>query len=786
MRHRLVHPSWATLTPIVLCGALASLALASTPATAVAPRVVVATASPVPANVTVVAAPITTRFDVTLRVRDAAALTAYIAGLADPSSPDYRRFLTTSEFASRFGASQSSVASLRRYFSNFGLHVGSLSKGRVVLHVSGSTTAIAHAFSTSVVSVRRANGQLAAQFVAPATLPASIGSMVAGIGGFSSVIEPSSNLVRAHVSAHASIPSSCSSTTNPAQNLGGGYNVAQQATLYGLSAQWQAGHTGVGQTIGIYELGQYDPADVATFDQCYKITPNLSTVNVDNGPGPAFSDEATLDVEEAAALAPGANIIVYQGPQGQNGPLDVFQTMADQNVATVVSTSWGTCEDDQSNSPSAEVPIFEQMATQGQTVLSAAGDEGSSDCHGITGVAGQNQLAVDDPASQPLVTGVGGLTISSIAGPTESVWNTGAGTSNPGAGGGGKSILWKRPSWQNATGITGADTARLVPDLSVMGDPRTGFVMYYSGVASGQCTKNACGWQPVGGTSIGSPLVSALVVTAAQACGVGRLGFINPALYAMATSGFIDVTLGNNDLFSVGGYAAGVGYDMASGLGSPRPGTFFTGLCPTPFDTAHSSVSPTSLRATTGVPGAGLRASVRTSSGQAITNASVVVSAVGSSGTVKVDGDVASATGAGTATYDVTTDATGAASFTVTSSTPQVVTVTVTYQSQTVGTSSIAFAAPTAPGRASIAKLTALAAGFSLRVHAPSNTGGSAITRYQYSTNAGASWVTLARGATSATVAHLAKRHTYVVVVRAVNAVGPGPASARHLVRTKA
>ena len=176
---------------------------------------------------------------------------------------------------------------------------------------------------------------------------------------------------------------------------------------------------------------------------------------------------------------------------------------------------------------------------------------------------------------------------------------------------------------------------------------------------------------------------------------------------------------------------------------------------------------------------------MRTSANVALANASVVVSALGSSGKVLVNGDPTSATAAGAATYGVTADATGVANFTVSSSTPQVVTVTVTYQSQGLGTSSITFAAPTGPGRASIAKLSGIVGGFSLRVHAPASTGGSVITRYQFSTNAGASWSTLARGSVGTTERRLAKGRTYVVVVRAVNAVGPGPASARRTVRTK-
>ena len=140
-----------------------------------------------------------------------------------------------------------------------------------------------------------------------------------------------------------------------------------------------------------------------------------------------------------------------------------------------------------------------------------------------------------------------------------------------------------------------ADTMRLVPDLSVMGDPSTGFIQYYTGAGSGFCHHSCSGgWGAIGGTSIGAPLVSSLIAVAAQACGVSRLGFVNPSLYAMATTGFVDVTSGNNDLYNVGEYSATPGYDEASGLGSPDGAAFFSGLCPTTYSPSESSFAVTS------------------------------------------------------------------------------------------------------------------------------------------------------------------------------------------------
>jgi kumamolisin len=144
---------------------------------------------------------------------------------------------------------------------------------------------------------------------------------------------------------------------------------------------------------------------------------------------------------------PAPAIEVYAGPNSSTGPTDIYTQMADDDTATVITTSWGDCEVDPSNDPSSEEPIFEQMAAQGQTMVASAGDEGSSDCNGIT----TNAPAVDDPASQPYVTGVGGLTVSNITGPVESVWNDGT-NSGGGASGGGMSQIWSKPSWQTGCG----------------------------------------------------------------------------------------------------------------------------------------------------------------------------------------------------------------------------------------------------------------------------------------------------------------------------------------------
>lgn len=788
--------------PVVLCSALVALALplSATATSASESRVVVSGVSPLPSGVVVVNRVITTSFDLALKVTNQAALTSFIASLSNSASANYHHYLTPTQYAKQFGATRTSVNAVRAYFASFGLYVGSLSTGRNILHVSGTTTNIARAFNATIVTVRRSDGSLAAHLTSDATVPAALANDVTAVAGLSAVraTTPSGLVSHSVATPSSCAPAGSSSGTTP--NYLGGYTLQQQAQLYGFSTAWSNGDTGVGQTIAIYELAQYDATDTATYFTCYGLTPNVTTLNVDGGPTSTDNagnapDEATLDVEEASALAPGAKIEVYQGTNAGSGPTDIYSQIASDNTATIISTSWGICEPQDGGGQSAEQTIFEEMAAQGQTVIAAAGDSGSSDCQGAP--TSSSTPAVDDPASQPYVTGVGGLSVTNIAPLTQSVWNDNCTSASCGSGGGGVSTTWTQPAWQVAPGITTTGASggmRMVPDLSVMGDPATGFMQYYTGT-TGTCL-GSCnpGWSAIGGTSIGAPLMSALVAVAAQSCNTqsGRLGFINPSLYSMAATGFIDVTTGSNDLFGVGEYSAGPGYDMASGLGSPNGAAFLAGLCPAMFSSSQSSFAISGTTAPALSIGPTVSATLRDTTGHPISNVTVNVTATASAGLLNIDNDHFSAKGLGSATYQVTSDASGVFSFNVSSTVAQTVSVNVTYQSQVIYTNSLTFtnaitvtSTGTKPGAPTIAKLSPLVAGFALTIKAPLSNGGRPITSYQYSTNGGSTWTSLVKTSKSINVTKLKKNTSYIVEVRAINAIGPSSASAKKKVVTR-
>ena len=557
---------------------------------------------------------------VALRLRDPAGATAFIDAVSNPRSPDYREYLAQGEFASRFGPSAAAVTAVERQLSGDGLTVTGVSANRLLVSFAGTAATVETAFHTGLQRVRLAGGGIGQATTSAVRLPESIASDVTAVVGLDQLVHEDSGLAKSSSSDAAQDAAAApagSSDGGPvacaaaqAQELIGGLTDQQVAQAYGLDPLYAADDLGAGQTVDIYELEPFDMSDIATFDECYfgkSHTGQITVTSVDGGPGTGpGSAEAALDIEDVSALAPGAKIHVFQAPNMDDpfGPLDDWNAIAEADDAAQISTSWGLCETVlQQGAPGVqqvENEIFEQTAAQGQTVFSAAGDDGSDDCanHGSTPVP--TDLSVDDPGSQPYVTSVGGTTITDPSEPpAETVWNNG---NSGGAGGGGISETWAMQPWQDAVAVAqpAADQAcsndpsgtadnfhlagiattlpagtpcREVPDVSALADPQSGPTIYYDGF-----------WTPIGGTSSATPMWAAILAEINASSGCATLphgvGFADPLLYQVASSSatdyadaFNDITVGNNDNLGVGGavdWKAAKGYDLASGLGTPR------------------------------------------------------------------------------------------------------------------------------------------------------------------------------------------------------------------------
>jgi hypothetical protein len=497
-----------------------------------------------------------------LTPRDPQGLETLLQRLYDPSDPLYRHFLTPEQFTARFGPTQTQYDIIEAFARTRGLTITETSSNRLLLGVEAPSATVEMAFGVHLQHLLDRHGR---RFHAPDSepkVPASISALLTSVVGLddSAVWQPQSVSQKATLGFN-SLAAPLQIGTGP----NGGLSPTDIRTAYGL-ANLPAGVNGAGQTLALFELDGYKPADIIAYENQFQSQlgvmkfPIITPVPIDGGSGALGGGQAevTLDIELQIALAPAAGAIqVYEGPNSGIGLLDTYNQIALDDTAKQISTSWGLAEDETGSSfLTAEAPIFAEMAAQGQTIYAASGDSGALD----DGKA----LSVDDPASQPYVTGTGGTTLSLGAGggrASEAAWSD---------SGGGASAFWPIPYWQlpvvaTDKGSNASFTMRNVPDVSLDANPNTGYAIYLNG-----------DWTVYGGTSCAAPLwaaFTALVNQERAANNEPALGFANPLLYAIGagqfgsdTNDFYDVTKGSNG--GNGFYSAVSGYDDVTGLGT--------------------------------------------------------------------------------------------------------------------------------------------------------------------------------------------------------------------------
>jgi subtilase family serine protease len=576
---------------------------------------------------------------IALKPRDPAALRAFATAVSTPGTPQYGHHLTVAQFARRFGATASQLAAVAMAIRADGLRVGAPTANHLVLPVSGTVAQVQRAFSVTESRVRLPGGRSAFANDRAPRLAAGIAGSVQVVLGLDDIARPqpqagagvsrsARRAAAARPHAVGSGPAPCAAAVSASMTMGG-YTADEIAGAYGIGSYYPSDE-GAGQTVALVEFAAYDPQDIATYEGCYGTSTALTNVDVDGGPG-AFSgndDEPALDIDQIIGLAPKVNVRVYQAPP-DDSQAAVLNAIASENVAKVVSSSWGVCES-LTGLPTidAENTLLEEMAAQGQSFFDASGDSGSTMCYQTTrglGTSQDNTVNVIDPGSQPFATGVGGTFLGNRDGTTptdgsyagEGVWNDGGADAHgdPAAGtGGGVSAAWTMPTYQSAApaglGVVQADSGqacgaglcRQVPDISADGDPRSGYIVFLTDPTQGR------GWAVAGGTSAATPLWAAFtaLANASPACRGFTLGFENPALYAIAgtayAANFHDVTAASpfagasgdannpqtNDTWSGSpdnGANAGdlypvlPGYDMTTGLGSPIANALGDALC---------------------------------------------------------------------------------------------------------------------------------------------------------------------------------------------------------------
>ena len=478
-------------------------------------------------------------------------LSQVLADLYRPGSPTYHRFLSASEFRARYAPTDDQIAKTKAALETAGFRAVTSDENHLLIHATGSAVVISQVLQTELHQYIAVDGSITRAPAYEIQIPDELG--VRAVHGLQSFTK---------LKSHAELPSETpASTSSTFSGPNGGLSPSDVRTAYNIQSLTSAGVDGSGQILGLFELDGYNPSDISAYESYFKIPQiTLQNILVDGASGSAGSgaDEVTLDIELMTAVAPGAaKIIVYEGPNSEQGVLDTYNRIASDNIAKSISTSWG--ENESQSGPSfmqTENTIFMQMAAQGQTMFAASGDSGA--------IASGKTLGVGDPASQPYVTGVGGtqLFMSGGAYNHETTWNSGS--ASGGAGGGGISSVWSQPTWQS--GSTGAQTLgssamRNVPDVALHANSNRGYSIYTKG-----------SWTIYGGTSCAAPIwaaFTALVNQERAVNGLGTLGFANPLIYQIGESvrygaDFFDIKDGSTNLY----YPAVTGRDDATGWGS--------------------------------------------------------------------------------------------------------------------------------------------------------------------------------------------------------------------------
>ena len=521
------------------------------------------------------------RVIVLLRRRPGAAeeLERLLRDQRDPTSPRFHRWLTPEEFGRRFGPSDADLNRALGWLQGHGIAVDRVARGRGWINVSATAAEIEEAFRPALHEYA-VGGELHRANSADPSVPSSVSDVVAGIASLHDFRKRSHHVLPLF--------------TTP---FGDHYLApADFAQIYDLTPLFRAGVDGRGRSIAIVGRTQIHLADVQNFRSRFNLPANdpATIVNGDDpgDVGGGEESEADLDVEWSGAAAPGAavTLVVSNSTDATDGVDLSAQYIVDNNLADVMSESFGDCESDPTGNADFYAALWSQAAAQGITAVVSSGDAGPAGCQGGGDLQGSS-ASVSYLCSTPNDVCVGGTQFddaglestywASSSDPSsgasalgyipESAWNE-SGTVEGGSGlwssGGGASAIYSKPSWQAAPGVP-SDGKRDVPDVSLTAAIHDGYLFVQGHTAAVDGRKVA------GGTSISAPAMAGILALVDQQTG-SRQGNVNPRLYELAAaqysaSGpeiFHDTLFGDNNVPGLAGFDCGPGFDLATGLGS--------------------------------------------------------------------------------------------------------------------------------------------------------------------------------------------------------------------------
>ena len=542
-------------------------------------------------------------FRVYLKNRDQAGAEALAQAVSDPTSGSYHKYLTPQQVRDRFDATDQTVNSVRNWLTSAGFSVGEVPSNNAYVQASGTTAQAQQAFGVQLAKYKVRGNTLRASdhdLSVPSSLANSVLGVV-GLDQATALLKPqhttdasTTQAAQRRAVKPKDVPPGdgfrnsqpCGAyygekvdTTDPA--YGGkqlpyapcGYKPGQLRSAYGIDKTVAAGVDGRGTTVAIVDAfasptiyadaSEYakrnDPSHPLTKAQfSQKVFPaNPDQEPPDQCDAAGWYGEETLDVEAVHAMAPGANILYVGAADCQDNNIDTaLNWVIAGHKADIVSNSYGNSGED---IPADEVQAFTQIALHGVLegigVYFSSGDSGDE-------AANLGEPSPDFSASSPWVTAVGGTSIAIDKNGKrqfETGWETGKsaltdGVYSPGApgaytsgSGGGTSRLFAQPFYQRGVvpdslskqNRTDGTKGRVVPDISMLGDPNTGFLVgqtqtFPDGVYYDQYR--------IGGTSLSSPLMAGVMAVSDNLTHFHH-GFINPVIYGITshTSAITDV-----------------------------------------------------------------------------------------------------------------------------------------------------------------------------------------------------------------------------------------------------
>ena len=498
-------------------------------------------------------------FSLALDLPGRAALDRFLAALNDPASPDFRRFLSPEAFGQRFGLSDAELGRVGRWLRRHGFEIVEQFPQRTGLRVRATAATIRVELGVQLEAVQDGSGRISHRPVGEARVPRPLRGAVTAISGLDNTTRPRPRMASVH-----DIPLI-------------GLQPLDIERAYEIGDLRAAGIDGNGEYVAVVSWDTFLDSDIATFDKRVGITSEkVERVYVGDRvskPGEGTS-EVNLDIDVIRMIAPGARILNFETDDGSLSNGDMVEAVVKDGRAKTATISWGWClsVNDRvygKDKIFADEDKYKSAIAAGVNVFIASGDSGPYSCR--HGNRADLRLDPDATASSPSVIDVGGTLLAVREDGTylsEAAWEW------PIAGeasGGGPTVTFPRPDWQAGPGVVNehSNGMRQSPDVSGPADCASGFYVYYHD-SNGE-TEGPWGC----GTSAASPFwaaITALIRHNAREHGIVNIGQLNPILYRLAAGDargdlFHDVTRGANLL-----YDATLGWDWATGLGSPRVG----------------------------------------------------------------------------------------------------------------------------------------------------------------------------------------------------------------------